>query len=84
MHTSGRSKRECSQIFTMRNGEISHRDKSMPRAIERDTCQFPGGERSRIDVDAIWQYFRLLDRRVAVHYDFAEIRVAVEKLAADP
>jgi hypothetical protein len=63
---------------------LSDCKKTMAVFVQRHTGQFPGRKRASVDIDAVMQHFRLHDRRMAMHDDFAEISIAVEKLAPNP
>ena len=63
---------------------MSGRYKSVSAALQHDAGQNPRGEGARVDVDSIWQQFRLPHRRVAMDNDLAKIEPAAEKVIADP
>ena len=63
---------------------MSGRYESVPAPLQHDAGQNPGGEGTRVDVDSVWQPFRLPHRRVAVDNDLAKIHPAAEKVIADP
>ena len=63
---------------------MSGRYESGLATVEHGACQMPGCKCSRVDVDSVWQQFRLPHRRVAVDNDLAKIHPAAEKVIADP
>ena len=66
------------------HGTPSVSDKSDIVAFEHKTRQSSGRIGARIDVDSIRPYIRLPDGCVPVHYNFAKVVLAQEKILSNP